>query len=104
MEKTEGEIHMTEAIAVAIITSGLSLIGVIATVIASNKKTAEAVQSAMKTAQAVTDTKLEQLSEEVTQLRADVRAHNEYGRKIPVLEEQIKVANHRIEDLERKVG
>lgn len=95
---------MSETILVAFITAGLALVGTIITVLASNKKTTEAVQSAMQTAQAVTDTKLEQLSEEVTQLRADVRAHNEYGRKIPVLEEQIKVANHRIEDLERKVG
>lgn len=95
---------MTEAIIVAFITAGLALIGTIITVIASNKKTTETVQNAMRTAQAVTDTKLEQLSSDVAELRADVRAHNEYGRRIPVLEEQIKVANHRIEDLEKKVG
>ncbi len=95
---------MTEAIAVAFITAGLALIGTIITVIASNKKTTEAVQNAMQTAQAVTDTKLEQLSTDMNELRADVRAHNEYGRRIPVIEEQIKVANHRIEDLEKKVG
>lgn len=47
--------------------------------------------------QAVTDTKLEELTREV-------REHNNFARRVPVLEEQIKVANHRIEDLERKVG
>lgn len=47
--------------------------------------------------QAVTDTKLEELTREV-------REHNNFARRMPVLEEQIKVANHRIEDLERKKG
>lgn len=47
-------------------------------------------------AQAVTDTRLDELTREV-------RDHNHFARRVPVLEEQIKVANHRIEDLERKV-
>lgn len=47
-------------------------------------------------AQAVTDTRLEELTREV-------REHNHFARRVPVLEEQIKVANHRIEDLEKKV-
>lgn len=46
-------------------------------------------------AQAVTDTRLDELTREV-------REHNHFARRVPVLEEQIKVANHRIEDLERK--
>lgn len=46
--------------------------------------------------QAVTDTRLDELTREV-------REHNNFARRVPVLEEQIKVANHRIEDLERKV-
>lgn len=46
---------------------------------------------------ATTDTKLEELTREV-------REHNNFARRMPVLEEQIKVANHRIEDLERKTG
>lgn len=45
--------------------------------------------------QAVTDTKLEELTREV-------REHNHFARRVPVLEEQIKAANRRIEDLERK--
>lgn len=47
-------------------------------------------------AQAITDTRLDELTREV-------REHNHFARRVPVLEEQIKVANHRIEDLERKV-
>ena len=46
-------------------------------------------------AQAVTDTRLDELTREV-------REHNHFARRVPVLEEQIKVVNHRIDDLERK--
>lgn len=47
-------------------------------------------------AQAVTDTRLDELTREV-------REHNHFANRVPVLEEQIKAANHRIDDLERKV-
>ena len=79
-----------EAIVVAIITGGLSLLGVIIT---SNKTTRD-VQAKLDKQQAVTDTKLDELTREV-------REHNNFARRVPVLEEQIKVANNRIEDLER---
>lgn len=71
---------MTETIIVAIITGGLTLVGVL---IANSKQ------------QAVTETKLEELAREV-------REHNNYARRMPVVEEQIKVINHRIADLEAK--
>ena len=45
--------------------------------------------------QAVTDTKLEELTREV-------REHNNFARRVPILEEQMKVANHRIADLEKE--
>ena len=69
---------MTEAIIVALITGGMTLLGVLI----SNQKS-----------QAVTDTKLEELTREV-------REHNGFAQKIPVMQEQIKVINHRIDDLE----
>lgn len=88
---------MSEAIIVAIITGGLSLIGVII----SNNRTAQSMDKSMDAKldkqQAVTETKLEELTREV-------RAHNNFAQRIPVLEEQIKVANHRIEDLEKERG
>ena len=65
-------------IIVALITGGVTLVGVLV----SNR-----------TAQAVTETKLEELTREV-------REHNNFARRMPVVEEQIKVINHRIEDLE----
>ena len=88
---------MSEAIIVAIITGGLSLIGVII----SNNRTAQSMDKSMDAKldkqQAVTETKLEELTREV-------RAHNNFAQRVPVLEEQIKVANHRIADLEKEKG
>lgn len=78
-------------IIVAIITGLISLIGTIITVVVSSNKTMQE----MRVNQAVTDTK-------ITALTAEVREHNEFARRIPVIEEQIKVANHRIDDLEKK--
>lgn len=88
---------MSESIIVAIITGGLSLIGVIV----SNNRTAQSMDKSMDAKldkqQTVTETKLEELTREV-------RAHNNFAQRVPVLEEQIKVANHRIEDLEKERG
>lgn len=78
------------SIAVALITGILSLLGVIVTNSHSNKE----IENKLQVAQAVTDTKIEELTREV-------REHNNFARRMPVVEEQIKVANHRIADLER---
>ncbi|MET0017144.1 hypothetical protein [Oscillibacter sp.] len=78
-----------ESILVAFITGGLALIGVVY----SNNTAADKTQTQISTAQAVTDTKLEELTREV-------REHNNFAKRVPVLEEQIKVANNRIKDLE----
>ena len=66
------------SIIAALITGGITLLGVL---IANGKS------------QAVTETKLDELTREV-------REHNNFARRMPVVEEQIKVINHRIEDLE----
>ena len=80
---------MTESIIVALITGGLSLIGVVI----SGVMTARKNENALKVSQAVTDTKLEELTREV-------RAHNNFAQRMPVVEEQFKVINQRIGDLE----
>lgn len=67
-----------ETIVAALVTGGITLLGVL---IANGK------------AQAVTDTKLKELTREV-------REHNGFAQRMPVVEEQIKVINHRISDLE----
>lgn len=69
---------MLETIIASLVTGGITLIGIL---IANSK------------AQAVTDTKLQELTREV-------REHNNFARRMPVVEEQIKVINHRISDLE----
>ena len=84
---------MSEAIIVATITGGLSLIGAIV----SNNRTAQSMDAKLDKQQAVTETKLEELTREV-------RAHNNFAQRVPVLEEQIKVVNHRIADLEKEKG
>ena len=84
---------MSEAIIVAIITGGLSLIGVIV----SNNRAAQSMDAKLDKQQAVTETKLEELTREV-------RTHNNFAQRVPVLEEQMKVANHRIADLEKERG
>ena len=82
-----------EGIIASIITGGLALVGVIITNIMSNRK----IENQLSIQQAVTDTKIDELTREV-------RLHNNFAQRVPVMEEQIKVANHRLEDLEKKVG
>ena len=78
-------------IIVALITSGLTLLGVVLSNNNSNKK----IEGKIETAQAVTDCKMDELTREV-------REHNNFARRMPVVEEQIKVINHRLEDLEHE--
>ena len=88
MPDREG-VTMADTIIVAIITGGLSLAGVVISSIASTRR----MDSNLKTSQAVTETKLDELTREV-------REHNNFAQRIPVVEEQIKVINHRLADLE----
>ena len=81
---------MTEAVLVALITGGLSLSGVVVTCLATARKS----EKNTAVAQAVTDTKIQELTREV-------RLHNGFAQRLPVVEEQIKIINHRLTDLER---
>ena len=78
-----------ESIISALVAGGLTLIGTVLTVSSGQKKTEQKLQ----TAQAVTDCKIDELTREV-------RLHNNFAQRVPVMEEQIKVLNHRIADLE----
>ncbi len=79
-----------EAIISALITGALALAGVVITTVTGNRR----VQHQLEKSQAVTDTKLEELAREV-------REHNGFAKRMPVVEEQIKVINHRLQDLEQ---
>lgn len=83
-----------EQIIIALITAGLGLVGVMVTNYFNNKSLSDKVTHQLEVAQAVTDTKIEELTREV-------RTHNNFAQRIPVMEEKIAAANHRIDDLER---
>ena len=80
---------MSEGIVVAIITGVLTLIGTIITVVIGNNKSL----AAMDKNQAVTDTKLDALTEEV-------KRHNNFAQRIPVIENQIQNLDSRVSKLE----
>lgn len=80
---------MSEAIMVALITGGLSLLGVVVTCLATARKT----EKAQAVALAVTDTKIQELTREV-------RSHNHFAQRLPVVECQIQAIHHRLEELE----
>lgn len=82
---------MSEAILVALITGGLSLAGVVITCLATARKT----EKATAVSQAVTETKIDELTREV-------RQHNNFAQRMPVVEHEIKVINHRLSALEQK--
>lgn len=84
---------MDTAIVVSIISGVFTLAGTIISVIVGFSKASQ--KAAIQ--QAITDTKLEELTREV-------RRHNNFAERLPVVEEQIRVANHRIADLEKKEG
>ena len=70
-----------------------SVLGVVIT----NNKANRDFDAKLDKTQAVTDCKIDELTREV-------RLHNDFAKRIPVLEEQIKVANHRIEDIEKQIN
>lgn len=82
---------MSETIIATLITATATIL----VVIFQNRATQNKVTSEIEKHQAVTDTKVDELTREV-------REHNNFARRMPVVEEQIKVINHRIADLEAK--
>ena len=75
----------------AVITGILTLVGVVVTNISGNRS----LQNKLERNQAVTDTKLEELTREV-------REHNNFALRVPVMEEKLKSISHRLENLENK--
>lgn len=87
---------MDNTIVVALIAAGASVFTGIITligVILNSRQQSRDIDHKLDKQQAVTNTKLDELTREV-------REHNNFARRVPVLEEQMKVANHRINDLE----
>ena len=84
---------MADVVIVAIITGGCSVLGVILTNLAGNRK----VEQQIEKAQAVTDVKIEQLTDEV-------RKHNSFGDRITRLEEQTRDLANRIERMDARIA
>lgn len=87
---------MNNEITIAIISAGASILASIITligVLSNQKQSNNKIIHQFETTQAINSTKIEELTREV-------REHNNFARRMPVVEEQIKVANHRISDLE----
>ena len=82
---------MDATVLASLITGLLSLAGVMLSNLLSDRRR----EVAQKTAQAVTDARLEELTREV-------RLHNNFARRMPVVEEQIKILQHSLEKLEKE--
>ena len=81
-------------ILIPILTGLLTLAGVCITAWAGARQTRDALSNQLTTAQAVTDCKLEQLT-------AEVRRHNDFARRLPVVEEQVRSLTRRMEEVEK---
>ena len=92
---------MTEII-VALITGGLALIGVVISNASANRRMQEQLQLQFEKAQAVTDTKIDELTREVRAHNGLVERTYNLEAQAKLLDEKLKVANHRIEDLEKE--
>ena len=82
-----------EGIVASIITSVLALVGVIIT----NARSNQAIENKLTVAQAVTDTKIDQLT-------AEVRKHNNFASRVPVIEQEIEHLNKEVDELKDKIG
>lgn len=82
-----------ETIVSALITAGLALVGTVLTCVLTSRKTEQNI----RVNQAVTDTKIDALTNEV-------REHNGFAHRIPVLEERVRSLEHRIKNIEEHYG
>ncbi|MBE6827695.1 MAG: hypothetical protein E7514_03650 [Ruminococcaceae bacterium] len=85
----------TDNIATALITGGLALVGVIITNAVNARNVNRSIENQLRISQAVTDTRLSELTREV-------REHNNFARRMPVLEEQINSLERRVTQIERR--
>lgn len=97
---------MTEAIVAALI----SLCGTIITVIASTKATQNKISNELATQNAIQTNEINHIKAEIIEMKADIKEHNHYAKmfaqsqgKFDVIDEKFAVANHRIDDLEKKL-
>lgn len=97
---------MSDAVIVALITVGANLVVTLASAAVQSKSVLEKIRAESELSDAKLDAKLEKFTavtdQKIEELTREVRKHNNFAERIPVLEEKISVANHRIGDLEKK--
>ena len=89
---------METAIWVAVIGMVASILTTVITVTSTNSKTRQEIRTKLD----IQEVTQKNLTEKVDELSAEVRAHNEYGRQIPVLQEKLANLDHRMSELERR--
>lgn len=93
---------MSEAVIVSLITGGLSLIGIIITTARSNQQLFAKLDKQSELSDAKLDKEIAVIKQEIKNLSEEVRKHNGFAERIPVLEEKAASANRRLTDLEHK--
>jgi hypothetical protein len=93
---------MSEAVVVALITGGLSLIGIIITSARSNQQLFAKLDKQSELSDAKLDKEIAVVKTEITTLSEEVRKHNAFAERIPALEEKAKAADRRLTDLEHR--
>ena len=93
---------MSDAIIVALITGGLSLIGSIITSVKSNQQLFAKLDKQSELSDAKLDKEIAVIKTEITNLSEEVRKHNAFAERIPSLEEKAKAADRRLTDLEHR--
>lgn len=93
---------MSDAIIVALITGGLSLIGIIITSARANQQLFAKLDKQSELSDAKLDKEIAVIKQEIKSLSEEVRKHNNFAERIPALEVEAKAANRRLTDLEHK--
>ena len=88
---------MSSAIVASLITGGFSVVGVIIANFASSKKISDNIKTELVTNQAVTD-------EKISELTREVREHNNFARRMPVVEEKIDNLENRVNKIESRLN
>lgn len=95
---------MSEAVIVALITGGLTLIGTVITVVVSHRQTIATLEKNSELSDQKIRGEIAVINTKMENLTIEVRKHNDFATRVPVLEEKMKAANIRIDDLERSAG
>lgn len=93
---------MSDAIIVALVTGGLTLLGTIITVIVTNRQTLAAMDKKSEVSDSKLEAEIRVVKTEISGLREEVRRHNAFAERIPSLEEKAKAADRRLTELEHR--